>query len=54
MPDISMCRDHKCPKKQTCIRHQASGTRPSLYRQAWIIPVRVGDKCDDYMQKETK
>jgi hypothetical protein len=35
MPDISMCSNPSCPKTETCYRHQASGTQPNPWRQAY-------------------
>jgi len=33
MPDITMCRGGKCPKKETCYRYKA---KPDPYRQAYF------------------
>lgn len=37
MPDISMCADDKCPSRAECRRHEASGTRPSEFRQSYAF-----------------
>lgn len=36
MPDISMCPSQDCPARTDCYRNEASGTRPSEWRQSWI------------------
>ena len=35
MPDISMCATANCPIKHECYRSEASGTKPSEWRQSW-------------------
>lgn len=47
MPDISMCAA-ECPKSKQCYRHEDSGTKPSEYRQAYIIRHPTGDDCELY------
>ena len=36
MPDISMCSHPSCPSRESCYRHEASGTKPSEFRQAYM------------------
>jgi hypothetical protein len=52
---ISMCQDRQCPKRETCDRHAASGREP-ITCQAWILPDRRGEHCEDYIptRKEAK
>lgn len=37
MPDITMCLSEVCLKATTCYRHEASGKKPSEYRQSWFL-----------------
>ena len=37
MPDISMCEVKDCQKSKECYRHKDSGTKPTEYRQAYIL-----------------
>ncbi len=51
MPDITMCSDDGCPLKESCYRHEASGTQVTERFQAWFhfSPRRKGaDVCDSY------
>jgi hypothetical protein len=51
MPDISMCNHAQCTVKDTCYRNAQSGTKPTEYRQAFMIleDTHQGDeKCQYY------
>ncbi len=51
MPDITMCANPTCPVRQTCKRHEASGTIPKPIAQSWFIEQSYGSKgCDYYWQ----
>ena len=52
MPDITMCRDTKCPQKDYCFRYTA---QPSEYRQAYFTesPKKM-DGCPYFMRDERK
>lgn len=34
MPDITMCEDHVCPKRENCFRYTAI---PDPYRQSYFV-----------------
>ena len=56
MPDISMCDDELCPKRQQCYRNPASGTQPNKFRQSWFLlsPMTNSGTCDYFSPiKET-
>jgi len=46
MPDISMCQDDKCPRREKCYRYRAI---PLKY-QDYFLSRRKGKKCEDFMQ----
>lgn len=51
MPDISMCRNEKCPSKKQCYRYTA---RPNPFRQSYgnFVYVTLKDgqtKCDYFI-----
>ncbi len=49
MPDIAMCANPTCPVRETCARHEASGTQPKPLAQSWFIEQRYGSQgCDFY------
>lgn len=52
MPDITMCRDTKCPQKDYCFRYTA---QPSEYRQSYFTesPKKM-DGCPYFMRDERK
>ena len=43
MPDITMCKNNKCSKKDTCYRFKA---KPDTY-QSYFIDMKEKD-CDSY------
>jgi hypothetical protein len=46
MPDITMCEDKECPKKNTCFRFLAD---PTLCWQPYFVKSpRKGKKCEYY------
>ena len=46
MPDITMCRDDGCPKKDTCYRYTAE---PTPRRQSYFSePPLEGEECEYY------
>jgi hypothetical protein len=51
MPDISMCRNEKCPSKEKCYRYTA---KPNEYGQAYsqfsVNPDH--DKCDYFVDQQ--
>jgi hypothetical protein len=60
MPDISMCPSQYCPVRGDCYRNEASGTRPTEYRQSWTTftwrqPGGFGApvECSGYWPTET-
>lgn len=42
MPDITMCNNKECPKKEVCYRYMA---KPSEYRQAYATFDWTKDDC---------
>lgn len=52
MPDISMCANQTCPLAPSCYRHEASGTKPNPYRQAYAafswVKVEGKPTCEYY------
>jgi hypothetical protein len=50
MPDISMCSDDKCPARERCHRHKASGTKPSEPWQAYMDFKRPAEaaRCHEF------
>lgn len=48
MPDITMCSDATCPWRVRCVRHEASGTVPSVYQWRFTISPRRGETCAEY------
>ena len=52
MPDISMCMNNDCPLKEKCRRHEASGTKPNPYMQAYTVYKYNSDNtCPEFMEK---
>lgn len=55
MPDIAMCGNKDCPAKETCYRHEASGTKPNPHGQTYAIwqPTLKGEvlECEGYWPK---
>ena len=50
MPDIALCPDETCPKKETCYRFFA---KPDKYWQSYFTKSpRVGDKCEHYWEEK--
>jgi hypothetical protein len=49
MPDISMCPSETCPIRVSCYRNEASGTKPSEWRQAYMAFGSRGEPCDSYV-----
>ena len=49
MPDISMCNNEECSKKDTCYRHEAT---PDPYRQSYTI--YNPDNCHAYIECKSK
>lgn len=50
MPDITMCTDESCPKRNTCYRFRAI---PDKYMQSYFLDSpRDGDKCEYFMSIE--
>ena len=47
MPDITMCKDNKCPKKETCYRFKAA---PSHYQSYFLDTPREGKDCKLYIE----
>ena len=47
MPDISMCRDNKCPSHLSCYRFMA---RPNEPQQCYAEFQRKGERCEDFMK----
>lgn len=47
MPDISMCKNNKCPLKETCYRYRAN---PSSYQSYANFTYKDG--CDYYWKFE--
>lgn len=59
--DFTMCSDDGCPLKETCKRHEASGTLPKEKFQAWFSRsprlLKSSDVCKSYWrvyEKRTK
>lgn len=49
MPDITMCQSETCNVRATCYRNEASGTKPTEYRQSWFMePPGEDDTCPYY------
>ena len=56
MPDISMCRDHECPLKDSCYRFTA---KPDPHWQSYFKGSPRGtafgvDDCSHYWPKEPR
>lgn len=52
MPDITLCRDHTCPQKESCYRFLAE---PEKYWQSYFAESpRNGDECRYYWEVEEK
>ena len=50
MPDITMCRDHNCPKRDSCYRYRAE---PTPRRQAYFSDTPgEGEECEWYWEME--
>lgn len=47
MPDITMCRDQKCPSRVHCYRYRAV---PNPYRQSYFVDPGRGERerCEEY------
>ena len=55
MPDISMCDSKTCPLKTKCYRNEASGTKPTEYRQAYFMGLATeGEDCIYYWPVEDR
>lgn len=57
MPDITMCEDKKCPKKDTCYRFLAEPT--PCWQPYFVNSPRKGKNCEyywwhDWLTKEKK
>jgi hypothetical protein len=49
MADYTMCDSPTCPVRETCKRHEASGTRAHPL-QSWFIDRRYGSQgCEAYL-----
>jgi hypothetical protein len=47
MPDITMCKDKKCKKRNTCMRFTSV---PDKYGQSYFVgKVKGKDRCDYYI-----
>lgn len=46
MPDITMCKDKKCPDNESCYRYTA---RPNPYRQSYfsMTPRKLNTKTNE-------
>jgi len=53
MPDISMCANETCPRRQGCYRHEDSGTKPSEHRQSYMHFIG-GDNCRGFLSAAPK
>jgi len=42
MPDITMCQNHKCPKRETCYRYTAE---PSNWQSYTVFTSDTVDNC---------
>jgi len=51
MPDISMCRNPECPKRDTCYRHTAT---PSIFQLYASFDYRKDDCYCERKPKEVK
>lgn len=51
MPDITMCKDHDCPKREDCYRYKAA---PSMFQSYFKGTPRRGDWCSYFMRREPK
>lgn len=51
MPDIAMCEDKECPRKETCYRFKA---KPCEYQTYFLHSPREHDKCDYYWEMQTR
>jgi hypothetical protein len=51
MPDITMCRDHKCPRNWACHRYTAS---PSMRQPYFPKSPRVKNRCKMFMENSAK
>ena len=47
MPDITMCLDHNCSKKNTCYRYLA---KPSTYQSYFVDSPRNDNSCKQYWE----
>jgi hypothetical protein len=47
MPDITMCLDHQCNKKNTCYRYLA---KPSTYQSYFVRSPRENKRCEQYRE----
>ena len=50
MPDITMCANHRCPKRRECYRHEATPDKWQSY--AGFAPDERG-QCDHFVPMET-
>lgn len=52
MPDISMCANEECPKRNECYRFTAT---PSPYRQSYAVfnVPNDSDRCDNFWPNST-
>lgn len=52
MPDISMCLDHLCPKKEECYRYKA---KPNFHWQTYSSFRHIDkDGCKDFVPLKEK
>ena len=50
MPDITMCCDRNCPKRDSCYRYRAE---PTPRRQSYFSDTpREGESCEWYWEME--
>ena len=47
MPDITMCLDHQCSKKNNCYRYLA---KPSPYQSYFVGSPRNDNSCKQYWE----
>ena len=53
MSDISKCKNHECPSRESCYRYTAI---PNPYRQAYMkFEVKEGsNKCESYWDNKAR
>ena len=50
-PDIAMCKNKNCSKKDTCYRYKA---KPNPYRQSYMSFGEDGESCYAYIECKSK